>query len=195
MDVSDDLLLWVDVETTALDPDDGELLEVGMALTDMRGESQGEPEAWRLHYPRLVLTRGTMGAVGMHVGNGLIGDVLMEDEPKVATMNRNAVRRMDEWVRQATHGRAGSVHVAGRNPQFDMRWLRAKLKAYDVDVDLWNLSHRRMDITAIVLMCETVGLGERLRDSVERTNHRALSCISEEIGVYRNAVGLLESLA
>ena len=195
MDVSDDLLLWVDVETTALDPDDGELLEVGMALTDMRGGLQGAPEAWRLRYPRLALNRGTLGAVRMHVENGLLGDVLMEDEPKVATMNRNAVRRMDEWVREATCGASGSVHVAGRNPQFDMRWLRAKLKAYDVDVDLWNLSHRRMDITAIVLACETVGLGERLRDSVERTNHRAISCIREEIGVYRNAIGLLEPLA
>lgn len=195
MDVSDDLLLWVDVETTALDPDDGELLEVGMALTDMRGGLQGAPEAWRLHYPRLALNRGTLGAVRMHVENGLIGDVLMEDEPKVSTINRLAARRMDEWVRQATCGASGSVYVAGRNPQFDMRWLRAKLKAYDVDVDLWNLSHRRMDITAIVLMCETMGLGERLRDSVERTNHRALSCISEEIGIYCNAIGLLEPLA
>lgn len=195
MDVSKDLLLWVDVETTALDPDDGELLEVGMALTDMRGESQGEPEAWGLHYPRLALNRGTLGAVGMHVENGLIGDVLFDDSSKAETMNRNAVRRMDEWVRRTTCGASGAVHVAGRNPQFDMRWLRAKLKAYDVDVDLWKLSHRRMDITAIVLACETVGLGERLRDSVERTNHRALSCIREEIGIYRNAVGLLESLA
>lgn len=195
MDVSDDLLLWVDVETTALDPDDGELLEVGMALTDMRGGLQGAPEAWRLRYPRLALNKGTLGAVRMHVGNGMISDVLFDDSSKAEAMNRNAVKRMDEWVRRATHSGAGSVHVAGRNPQFDMRWLRAKLKTYDVDVDLWDLSHRRMDITAIVLICETVGLGERLRDSVDRTNHRALSCIREEIGIYRNAVGLLGSLA
>ena len=194
MDVSDDLLLWVDVETTALDPDDGELLEVGMALTDMRGGLQGAPEAWRLRYPRLALNKGTLGAVRMHVGNGMISDVLFDDSSKAEAMNHSAVKRMDEWVRRATHSGAGSVHVAGRNPQFDMRWLRAKLKAYDVDVDLWDLSHRRMDITAIVLACETVGLGERLRDSVERTNHRALSCIREEIGIYRNAVGLLEPL-
>ena len=36
-----DMLLWLDVETTALDPTRGQLLEVGMAVT---GNGRGDAE-------------------------------------------------------------------------------------------------------------------------------------------------------
>ena len=37
MTTSRDVLLWVDTETTAIRPEEGDLLEIGMRVTDMTG--------------------------------------------------------------------------------------------------------------------------------------------------------------
>nr|DAS52062.1 MAG TPA: oligoribonuclease [Caudoviricetes sp.] len=41
----EDMLLWMDVETTGLDPDHDRILEVEMRCTDMRGVRSSEVSA------------------------------------------------------------------------------------------------------------------------------------------------------
>lgn len=36
------MLLWIDTETTGLDPNQCELLEVGMQVTDLKAETRGD---------------------------------------------------------------------------------------------------------------------------------------------------------
>lgn len=77
MTTSRDVLLWVDTETTAISPEEGELLEIGMRVTDMTGNPLSDAKG---RYSRVIhptggirLNCGTMEPIlGMHRDNGLI---------------------------------------------------------------------------------------------------------------------------
>lgn len=194
MDVSDDLLLWVDVETTALDPDDGELLEVGMALTDMRGEPGDlKPESWVLMHRSLKVTGDTVEAIGgMHAANGLLDACIsrtgsVSDDLAVRTVTRKVNDYIDAAVSRLRV--SGRLHIAGANPQFDIRWVRAKLP--DVHIDGPAISHRRMDLSAIRLSMKAVGRFDEMNEDVPQTNHRAMQCLQMEMTQYRRFVSMV----
>lgn len=193
MDVSDDLLLWVDVETTALDPDDGELLEVGMALTDMRGEPGDlKPENWVLRHRSLKVTGDTVEAIGgMHAANGLLDACISRtDNVSDELAVRAVTRKVNDFIDAAVSRLRVSnrLHIAGANPQFDIRWIRAKLP--DVSIDRPRISHRRMDLSAIRLSMKAVGRFDEMNEDVPQTNHRAMQCLQMEMAQYRRFVSM-----
>lgn len=87
-----DMLLWIDTETTGVDPYQCELLEVGMQVTDMTGKHPHDsrhlnhPIAEGLHHRKLDLTtlRLTDQAIGRdpyqnHAGTHRVQDCIHRD--------------------------------------------------------------------------------------------------------------------
>ncbi len=74
----EDMLLWVDVETTGLDPDHDRILEVEMRCTDMRGVRcvGGFRRVIGLQGRKASITDGNIKAWRMHCANGLLEDAL-----------------------------------------------------------------------------------------------------------------------
>ena len=73
-----DMLLWMDVETTGLDPDRDRILEVEMRCTDMRGVRcvGGFRRVIGLEGRKASVTDGNIKAWRMHCANGLLEDAL-----------------------------------------------------------------------------------------------------------------------
>lgn len=71
-----DMLLWMDVETTGLDPDHDRILEVEMRCTDMRGVRcvGGFRRVIGLSGRKASVTDGNIKAWRMHCANGLLED-------------------------------------------------------------------------------------------------------------------------
>ena len=90
-----DMLLWMDVETTGLDPDHDRILEVEMRCTDMKG----------------VLCVG-----GFHRANGLLEDAFDAGYTEAATANA-----LEEYVDSLAQ--SFTLHPAGSNPQFDLDFI------------------------------------------------------------------------
>ena len=115
-------LLWIDVETTAIDPDDGDLLEVGMVLTDMRGETMDKPRYWLVKGNHgITIDADTITAIGMHWKNNLIKEVCALEACNGLAVSKKIRETINEWSRDAV------LHPAGTNVDFDLRWLCAKL--------------------------------------------------------------------
>lgn len=69
------MLLWIDTETTGLDPNQCELLEVGMQVTDLKAETRGDSLHLIVH-PDNVRNWANhpemLKAYEMHLANGLM---------------------------------------------------------------------------------------------------------------------------
>lgn len=181
-----DMLLWLDVETTALEPCDGQLLEVGMVLTDMRGErltGLDVHEGWRwvIRWDAIRLTPATSYAISeLHAKNGLIDDVFGG--------NSVPASRVAEEMFNVINGLADryTLHPAGTNVDFDIRWVRT------LGLQLANLHYRRLDLTALRFLMQQVSLGAWVKQD---TDHRVMTCLNRDIQEYKQILDKITALA
>lgn len=181
-----DMLLWLDVETTALEPCDGQLLEVGMVLTDMRGErltGLDVHEGWRwvIRWDSIRLAPATSYAISeLHAKNGLIDDVFGG--------NSVPASRVAEEMFNVINGLADSytLHPAGTNVDFDIRWVRT------LGLQLANLHYRRLDLTALRMLMQQVSLGAWAKPD---TDHRVMTCLNRDIQEYKQILDKITALA
>lgn len=180
-----DMLLWLDTETTAVDPSDGQLLEVGMILTDMRGERLTgiDHEGWRwvIRWDSIRLTPATSYAISeLHAKNHLIDDVFGG--------NSVPASRVAEEMFNVINGLADSytLHPAGTNVDFDIRWIRS------LGLQLANLHYRRLDLTALRMLMLQVSLGAWVKQD---TDHRVMTCLTRDIQEYKQILDKITALA
>ncbi|MBW3081986.1 hypothetical protein [Bifidobacterium phasiani] len=174
-----DLLLWIDVETTGLDPTVGDLLEVGMILTTMQGDPIDATEHVIRHDPDIIKTaidNDNTTAIAMHFRNQLLQESLLPDSQAASlAATANAInRKLDEWLTQ------GTLHPAGTNVDFDLQWLTLKLPYC---TRLQDLNHRKLDLTTLRLAAIAQG-----RDPYRHghdTIHHVHDCLSRDLNEYR----------
>lgn len=150
-------LLWCDLETTGLEPNEHLLLEIGLVHTNERLEVVDELQlvvGWQDPEERandLVLD--------MHHRSGLF------EEVRASPLSlREAEREALAWIDE--RGLEG-LCMAGSCPHFDRNWLRVAAPAL---ARAW--SHRSLDLTCLRLF---FGLPKR------RRGHRALDDLHDDL--------------
>jgi oligoribonuclease (3'-5' exoribonuclease) len=121
--------LWIDLETTGLDPGTGRILEIGALVADPSG---AEVACWDTVVGCPTAAARALCAPevwDMHTASGLI------DECAASTVHEGAaVLALQDWVDQVVPGREQIV-MAGSGLQFDLRWMRHRrewLRAIDL---------------------------------------------------------------
>ncbi|OZG68239.1 3'-5' exonuclease family protein [Bifidobacterium eulemuris] len=170
-------LLWLDVETSGLNPAKHQLLEVGMTVTDMQGNRVEHKADYRavLNIPKWKVgldgDNFSLWALRAHMGNGLIDESLEQGKTLVSVASD---ARM--WL----SGHAGeTLHPAGTNVQFDLDWLKPT-----GILDNVKLSHRRLDVTAFRLA--DIALERDPYNDAHHTTHRVSDCIERDLRDYRH---------
>ncbi len=143
--MSDELLLWLDLETTGLDEHAGdEIVEIGCILTTEDLIELGEfssvvtPSTFALS--RMMNSEFVME---MHKSNGLLESLHHGDAPQISEAQDRLISFLDELREPKTLTLAGSG-VA----QFDIRFVRAqmprlaeRLNYFTIDVGVIRRSH------------------------------------------------------
>lgn len=113
-----DMLLWMDVETTGLDPDHDRILEVELRCTDMKGVLcvGGFHRVIGLAGRNVSITDENFKAWRMHCANGLLEDAFDAGYTEAATANG-----LEEYVDSLAQ--SFTLHPAGSNPQFDLDFI------------------------------------------------------------------------
>lgn len=133
--MDDTLLLWVDVETTGLDPSHGAILEIGMRWTDTRLDRLDGGFSTPVAYAGPV--DGFIER--MHGPNGLLAAWARPGAPtsdETARLARAYVAsRLSDGVR---------VLAAGASVRFDRDWLDTRMPGV-----LSGVHHRSLDVSAL----------------------------------------------
>lgn len=180
------MLLWLDVETTAINPADGQLLEIGMRITELDGTSpEGDGEKVNFTFERILgqravmYTTATAHAIRMHLDNELLDEVIYPKTPPVTA--EQATLWLSHCLDVLQDGKPPVVlHVAGSNPTFDRAWLDERFSGLP-ESDAWanSVSYRNLDLSAIRLTLLAVGLDPYGRAHTGR--HRVHDCLDRDM--------------
>lgn len=178
------MLLWVDTETTGLDPDRCDLLEIACTITDMRAEQSFDQHHAVIHPDHgIAITHADdLTALRMHLANGLL-EASLDSELDYRQAGLDLAEYLNDAARRYT------LHPAGTNPRFDLRQIIAHLDpATGLDI-LQPLSYRHLDLTALRLTAQAQG--DDPYTAGHDTDHRATTCIQRDLAEYRERLAHL----
>lgn len=178
-----DLILWMDVETSGLVPYEHSLLEIAVILTDMNTNIIHEP------YTALVRPAQTLStilqsasdeAVAMHDSNSLWSDMWdfngVKDKQQIE----------DELLEIVTSpSRDSVIHPGGTSLSLDLAFVRMEFPSVSR-----KLSHQVIDTSTIKLVDESLNGS---RPYIRKGKHRALPDTWDAIEEYRHHISRLRS--
>lgn len=172
--------LWLDLETTGLDPTQGALLEFAAVLCE---DARGDDFAVVQQYAGAIhVDDATLAALDiaprvreMHEANGLWRDV---------AASTTTLAEVDTFLASVadslTGGRRAAVRLAGSSVHFDLAWCRVHLPTFAA-----RLSHRVFDVTTLRAAVDAWAPGKI--DWPRRDTHRALPDVLATIAEARVA--------
>jgi oligoribonuclease len=139
-------LLWLDLETTGLNPDEDEILEIAVYEADHKAPFVVRP----LHYAILWFdsSRPLSDFIReMHTRNGLLSECY-----EYGQSVENVQSVLLDLVPAETDRKLLPV-LAGSSIHFDLGFLRVHMPEFAA-----RLSHRLYDVSAVKLFCESIGM-------------------------------------
>jgi len=169
-----DHIVWLDLETTGLDPVTDVILEVALVLTTPQGEEL-DARSWVIAASLTARAFMSRYVLDMHDKSGLWAAARSPD----ATPIHRADREASAWL--TAHGvTSRNSRLGGRNVgNFDLQFLRHSELSYTAS----RLPFRCLDITSVHAALEAAGVNVELggRDG----DHRALADLRRDIALYR----------
>lgn len=132
-------MVWVDVETTGLNPREGWLLEVGMIATDA-DLNELSRSSWVQHFDRDNMPHIADEALKMHTASGLLFEAIASRETK-PSIEASILQWLDSRVGYSLMKR---MPMAGSTVQFDRAWLAQHLPGVEK-----HFHYRNVDVSTV----------------------------------------------
>lgn len=163
----DTLLLWVDTETTGLDPAGGRLLEIGLRCTDTSLNPLDGGFESVIRYE---------GAVSpfiqrMHGANGLLDACARPDAPTMDEAARGARAYVERWLEDCER-----LLPAGSSVGFDRKWLDRRIPGL-----LDGVHHRVFDVSVLDEAFAAWKPDVHEARPARTTDHRVRHCLDDSI--------------
>lgn len=173
-----DLIVWIDTETTGLDPVHDLLLEIAVVVTDNDLTELGAsavviaPE----HGPTDAVARMDRFVVDMHTANGLVEDIAA---PAALPVQR-ADAAIASTIDTLTEGAEGPFILGGNSITHDRAFL-----AQQAPLTFSRLHYRSMDVSSIEQDLRRDGFADQVAawraSATPSGGHRALGDIRDSI--------------
>jgi oligoribonuclease len=167
-------LIVLDLETTGLNPNADDILEVGAIVLDQNERAAGKFSAltqrWKPFHEIPSVVRE------MHTRNGLWAALQVMKERGAERTIRHVDWQLSDFLRE--HGvKEGSGVLVGYSIDFDRRFIRAQMPQTEI-----MLGHRMRDVSALSKTLKGWGLAT---PSFPEPPHRALLDCEQELAEYQ----------
>lgn len=171
--------LWLDVETTGLDPTGDLLLEVAAwpsRSADPFDLHELDARSWVLmHHPTRLAEKLSPFTWKMHSVNGLLGDVVSS----TVTLKDLLEGLINTAPPDGMVGGATMWYLAGNSVHFDRGFLN-----HNVPEFARRLSHRILDVTSLLLIARAAGHNIPKAEPA----HRAMDDVKQSIAIARSVM-------
>ncbi len=170
-----EFFLWVDLETTGLNPRYDFILEMALVLTDADFNEIGRGHF--LFSPTINFADVNEHVKEMHTKNGLWADVINKPTTMLETANRQIMTWINDSTQEANEAFSrinwDQIYLAGSSVHFDVGFLREKRFAF-----VGEVSHRYFDVS---VFRTAVKLWSPSKLYTQNATHRAMDDILDHI--------------
>lgn len=173
-------LIWLDLETTGLDPQKNKILEVSVSEADFLDPFNVKHIYHaNLYFPKDAWPKLDPFILNMHTGNGLLTECVFGTDLSVVECD------LLDLIPEAQDKEERPI-LAGSTISFDHGFIKVHMPKLAA-----RLSHRHYDVSAFKLLCQSLGM-EKFKKAEA---HRAKADVEESIAHGRACVKWLYSEA
>jgi oligoribonuclease len=165
-------LLWIDIETSGLDVDHHNILQIACILTDFHLTIQHVFGQITIKQP---LDKWDPWCIEQHTASGLMSDV-----QNSTTTLADAERSIIGWLNSFLAVK-DTVYIAGNSVHFDKRFIDKYMPMLAS-----RLSYKIVDVTSLGIVCKHIDRAWYDKRPEKRYSHTALADIIESTKEYKH---------